>query len=201
MNNYQHKIITGIRNKAISSKIPIIVAIDGCSGSGKTTIANQIKSELNAVIIPLDDFFSANIPDSKWEEFTIIERLHNVFTWDLLRREVLIPLKEGRKVTWFSFDFNSRRTDGTYDMERKPKISEPADIIILEGAYSSSPILEDLVDMTILIELPIEECHSRLATRDEKEFLLKWHRIWDEAEEYYFTKVRPRESFTIVVKS
>jgi pantothenate kinase-related protein Tda10 len=36
---------------------PVVVAIDGASGSGKSTFAQLLCSKLQAVIIPLDDFF------------------------------------------------------------------------------------------------------------------------------------------------
>jgi para-aminobenzoate synthetase len=201
MNNIRNKIIIAIRRLITSSNLPIIIAIDGCSGAGKSTIAEQIKFEFNAVVIPLDDFFSASIPDAKWKEYTIEEKLHNVFNWNILREDVLKPLKARRDAKWFSFNFNSRRADGTYDMETEPKITKPADIIILEGTYSSTPLLEDLIEMTILIDLPIKECRARLVTREEEIILRNWHKIWDEVEEYYFSRVRPSNSFTLVVNN
>jgi uridine kinase len=199
MNNIRNRIFIAIRRFIALHNPPIIIAIDGYSGAGKSTIAEQIKFEFNAVVIPLDDFFSASIPDIQWKEYTIEERLYNVFNWSILREAVLKPLKARRNAKWFSFDFNSRRSDGTYDMERRAKIAKPADIIILEGTYSSSPLLEDLIDMTILIDLSTKECRDRLISREEENFLRNWHKIWDEVEEYYFSIIRPKNSFTIIV--
>ena len=56
---------------------PIVVAIDGASGSGKTTVAQLLCSKLQAVIIPLDDFFSSNIPDNqKKRQLSILLKLY-----------------------------------------------------------------------------------------------------------------------------
>jgi len=33
-----------------------------------------------------------------------------------------------------------------------------------------------------------------------KNFLQKWHKRWDEVEAYYFTQVRPKRSFDLIVK-
>jgi hypothetical protein len=35
--------------------------------------------------------------------------------------------------------------------------------------------------------------------REEQEFLVAWHARWDPAEEVYFTQIRPRSAFDLVV--
>jgi uridine kinase len=77
----------------------------------------------------------------------------------------------------------------------------PANVILIEGAYSASPELADLVDLAILVDVPVEERHRRLAVREaDKSFLQKWHCRWDEVEAYYFTQVRPKQFFDLIVK-
>ena len=44
---------------------PIVVAIDGGSGAGKSALASLNEKEIDAVLIHLDDFFSAEIPDEQ----------------------------------------------------------------------------------------------------------------------------------------
>jgi len=180
---------------------PIVVALDGGSGAGKSTLAAIIEKELDTALIPLDDFFSANIPDHKWDEFTVQERLTYVFHWSRLRSDAIEPLLNSKHARGYAFDFHSGlRSDGTYGMEAKPKERMPAPIILIEGAYSSSPQLADLVDMAILVEVPIEERHARIAEREDPEFLAKWHQRWDEVEVYYFEQVRPKSTFDLVVE-
>ena len=195
------KIIERIQNLSAEKQRPIVVVLDGGSGAGKSTLASQLKSELDIALIPLDDFFSANIPDHKWDEFTIEKKLKCVFDWDRLHNQVINPLLNGQPASYDAFDFQSGlRADGTYGMENEPKSIQPASIILIEGAYSSSPELADLVDMTILVDVPIEERHARIALREGPDFLKKWHERWDEVEKYYFEQVRPRCSFDVVVE-
>ena len=73
-------------------------------------------------------------------------------------------------------------------------------MILLEGAYTAGPELADLVDLAILIDVPVEERHARQRAREDADFLEEWHRRWDPVESYYFTQVRPRSSFDLVVK-
>ena len=76
---------------------------------------------------------------------------------------------------------------------------EPAPVILLDGAYSSGPQLVDLVNVTVLVEASYIERHTRLAKRETSSFLQRWHAKWDAVEEYYFTSVRPRGSFDLIV--
>lgn len=200
MHPAEPRIIEIIQKQLQCRTIPLVVAIDGPSGAGKSTIAAKLSTNLDVSIIPLDDFFSANIPDHKWDEFTIEEKLIYVIDWVRVRTEVLSPLLQGRSARWHAFDFQSGlRADGTYGIEKDEKERKPAPIILIDGAYSSGPPLADLVDFTILVDMPLEERHARLSKREDAEFLKQWHQRWDEVEEYYYRVVRPRSSFDLVI--
>lgn len=196
-----HEIIAEIQRFKSTQSGPIVLALDGGSGAGKSTLAATIANEFDTALIQLDDFFSADIPDGQWDVFTIEERLNNVFDWRRLRKNVIEPLISGRRGIWYPFDFESGlRSDGTYGMKVEPVIREPAALILLEGAYSACSELADFVDLAILVEVPIEERHARLAVREDKEFLDRWHQLWDPVEDYYFNQVRPLDSFDLVMK-
>jgi uridine kinase len=195
------EIIEQLQNLLSRKQHPIVVAIDGGSGAGKSTLALIIKDELDVALIPLDDFFSANIPDSEWDKCTVEEKLKHVFDWVRLRNHAIVPLLKGRPAKWHAFDFQSGlRADGTYGMEKERKKLEPADVILIEGAYSASPELADLIDFAILVDVPIKERHVRLTAREDHDFLVNWHQRWDEVEIYYFNQVRPKSSFDFVAK-
>jgi len=201
LNDALQTIVKQIRCLLAEKGHPIVVALDGGSGAGKSTLASIVEKELDTALIPLDDFFSANIPDNKWDEFTVQEKLTYVFDWSRLRSDAIEPLLNGKPAQWYAFDFQSGlHADGTYGMEAEPKALMPAPVILIEGAYSSSPQLADLMDMAVLIDVPVEKRHARLAAREDPDFLKTWHRRWDEVEAYYFEHVRPKNSFDIVVE-
>ena len=197
-----NEVIAQIQQLLSNHNRPVVVAVDGGSGAGKSALAFLIQRKLDTALIPLDGFFSADIPDHRWDEFTAEEKLKRVFDWNRLRYQVIIPLLRGKTATWRPFDFESGlRVDGTYGAQDELKQQEPADVILIEGAYSAGPGLANLVDLTILVEVPVEKRHARLETREEKGFLKRWHQIWDEVESHYFTKVKPKGSFDVVVSS
>jgi uridine kinase len=181
---------------------PVVAAIDGASGSGKTAIAQLLCSKLQAVIVPLDDFFSSDIPDNQWDKFSVTEKLEKVFDWNRVRTLALEPLRERKQAKWRSFDFLAGiQQDGTYLLKKEETIINPSEIIIIEGAYSSCSFLADLIDLTILIYVPAEERHKRLSIREgDSEFLKQWHQRWDIAENYYFECIRPQNSFDFIIE-
>jgi para-aminobenzoate synthetase len=179
---------------------PVVVALDGRSGSGKSTLAVAVAGASGAVVIPVDDFFAAAVPDAFWDGASPEERWRAVFDWTRLRAEAIEPLLAGDVAAWHAFDFESgRRPDGTYGMRGDWTVREPAPVIILDGAYTAGPQLADLVDLSVLVEAPASEVRARLEAREAADFLAAWHARWDPVETYYFTHVRPRAAFDLVV--
>jgi len=70
----------------------------------------------------------------------------------LFSREVLV---------WYAFDFESKRSDGTYEMRTDISERNPSTVILIEV-----PILQvqslTLVDLAIPVDVPVQERHVRL---------------------------------------
>jgi uridine kinase len=195
-------ILTAIQHLLDKRGPPIVVALDGPSGAGKSTVAASVAAATAAVVVPSDDFFAAEITAAEWETRTAAQRAQDGIDWRRLRRTALEPLRAGRTAAWHSFDFGAgERTDGTYAMSSEVVQRAPAPVIILDGAYSARPELADLIDLSILIDAPPMIRQERLAARESSEFLGAWHCRWDAAEAYYFTVVRPPETFDLVIDS
>ena len=195
------EVVADIQRLQSSQPGPIVVALDGGSGAGKSTLASLIEDEMDAALITLDDFFSAHIPDSQWDRFSVEERLKYAFDWKRLRQHAVEPLLAGGPAKWHAFDFElGLRPDGTYGMKDDPTEVKPAKVILIEGAYSAHPALADLIDLAILVDVPVEQRHARQEARDDRGFLEKWHKRWDPVERYYFNQVRPGSSFDLVVR-
>lgn len=179
---------------------PFLVALDGGSCSGKSTLGDLVAAELSAVTVPGDDFFAAAITDAEWDAFSPGERAAAAIDWRRLREEALEPLLAGKIASWHPFDFAAgTRPDGTYPMATEVVMREPSSVIVLEGAYSCRPELADLIDLAVLVDVPLPERRRRIAAREEKWFRDAWHARWDAAEDHYFRQVRPPSSFDLVV--
>ena len=179
---------------------PIVIALDGRTGAGKSTMAAALVDRLPATVIPTDDFFAADITNAGWDERTAAERARDAIDWRRIRESVLEPLLAMRPASWHPFDFAAgTRPDGTYPMASNAVRREPAPVIILDGAYSARPELADVIDLCVLVEVSTSTRLTRLAARDDPAFRVAWHDRWDAAESYYFTNVRPPAAFDLVV--
>jgi len=183
----------------LRGKLPLLVSIDGGSGAGKSTLALIIAQELKAAFVQSDDFYDAQISDAQWDACTPAQKVADVIDWRRLRADALEPLLARQVARWYPFNFERQRPDGTYPLSANFVERQPADVIILEGAYSSRPELSDLIDLSVLVDVPIEVRHQRLLERENVDWLAGWHRRWDEAEAYYFTQVRPPASFDMII--
>ena len=194
------KILVEIERRTQHQQTPVLVAVDGGSGAGKSTLAAMLGREIDAVVVPLDDFFAAHIPDWEWDARSIAERARDVVDWQRLRANALEPLLAGQSARWHPFDFAAGlRPDGTYALSKQSVERPAAPVIILDGAYSASPEVADLIDLAVLVDVPVPERHKRLAEREDERFLQQWHAVWDDVEKYYFTEMRPKSSFDLVV--
>ena len=195
------QILIAAKRVAQTRHSPILVALDGGSGAGKSTLALMLEQATDSAVGPSDDFFAASVPDWEWPKRSIPDRAKDVLDWQRLRTEALEPLLAGKTANWHPFDFAAGlRPDGTYSMSKELTVRQPAPWIILEGAYTSGPQLNDLIDLSVLVDVSLLERHERLAKREgDVQFLLRWHAVWDAVEEYYFSEVRPKSSFDLVV--
>ena len=179
---------------------PVVVALDGGSGAGKSTLSRLVQARIGAALVHLDDFYTTTVPEHAWRELSVQERLQQVFDWERVSREALAPLRAGEPARWHAFDFAGGLTaQGTYALQREVTQVASEPVILLEGAYSASPPLASLVDLAVLVQVSATERSRRTALSDPAAFLDPWHAIWDEVEAYYFSQVRPPDTFELVV--
>src|SRR2546430_743767 len=145
-------VVTAIRACPVSPQ-RLVVAIDGRSGSGKSTVAEAVAQASGAVIVPCDDFFAASVSNAEWDRRTPVQRAADAIDWRRLKREAIEPLRTGRAARWYAFDFLAGpRGDGTYPLQRTPTERAPNPVVLLDGAYSARPELADVLDLSVLVK-------------------------------------------------
>lgn len=187
------KLVTAkIRARVAQKRTPLLVAIDGGTGSGKSTLSLLIAGEMPTVIVQGDDFYQTQID---FTQKSAAEKAALCIDWHRARLEALEPLLSGKTAIWHPFNFLTGIGLADYVVERKS-----APVILLDGVYSSNPLLSDILSLTILMHAPVQLRYARHNER-EGHADIAWHELWDEAEEYYFTKIRPPSSFDLVIPS
>jgi len=174
---------------------PILVALDGRSAAGKSTLAGQVAPLVGAVVIDGDDFYSGGTAET-WDAMSAAEKANHCMDWRR-QRPVLEKLASGLAATWHPYDWEA--DDGSLALT--PVVCESAPVIILDGAYSARPELADLFDLRVLLDAPAVLRSAQLIEREGEGYQEEWNTRWDEAEQWYFAKVMPPESFDVVIEA
>jgi uridine kinase len=167
--------------------------LDGRSGAGKSTLAASVARAVGGAHINVDDFSTGEV---EGDPRTIEDVVADAIDWRRLRAEALEPLLAGRTASWHSFDFVARK-----GLDSRMNTCAPAALIVLDGLYSARPELSDLLGLRVLVEAPTPLRARRLAAREGGALMRAWQPIWDAREDYYFSIVRPRDTFDLIVVS
>jgi len=141
----------------------LIIGIAGGTGSGKTTVAKKIISNLqkdNVILLSQDSYYkdSSDVPP---EERQSINFDHpDAFDWDLLYRQVLQLLK-GKSIEQPVYDFiTSTRLSETIRVQ-------PCEVLIVEGIMALwDKKLRDLMNIKIYVDADADERLIRVIRRD-----------------------------------
>lgn len=154
---------------------PVLVALDGRCGSGKTTLAAQLAERFpDSITIHTDDFYlppADRVPG--WEKIPCANM-------DLkrLRAEVLDPARAGQSFLYKAYSCR----EGTY---LPPVACSPAPLILVEGSYSHHPALAACYDLRVFVTCSKEEQARRLQAREGARYAAFVER-WIPLEEGYF---------------
>lgn len=194
----QHSLFDLIRKieKLLTEQKVVVIAVDGKSGVGKSTISSILVEKFDAVIVYCDDFYAGaeNGDENNWHQKTIIEKFDQVIDYQRLRSEVLSQLLLGKDVNYQPFNFEKGK-----GLSEKNILLKKAPLVIIDGIYSGKK-LQDLIDISVLVEFADKQRRKRLIEREGEKFMKGWHSKWDEVEDYYFKKVMPRNKFDLVIK-
>lgn len=180
-----------IRFCASRSPRPYIVALDGRSGVGKSTLAAAVGNALGAAIIEGDDFFAGG---TGMRSDPLCVRAADCIDWTR-QRAVLDALRHGHDAIWRAFDWDA--FDGR--LQSSATVLTPRPVVILEGVYAARPELADLIDLKVIVTVSDALRERRLLPRAGG--IGPWEHQWQEAETHYFRQVMPIERFDFLFEA
>ncbi|HXV71825.1 MAG TPA: uridine kinase [Acidimicrobiia bacterium] len=162
---------------------PLFIGLAGGSGSGKTTIAEEVVDRLDGRVALLHhDAYYRNLPHLSFDERTRVNYDHpNSLETELLV-EHLESLRTGLAIEHPVYDFAQHlRSDETIRIE-------PAPVVVIEGILVlAEPELRSELDLKIFVDTDPD---MRLARRLERDISERGRSV-DSVINQYFATVRP----------
>jgi hypothetical protein len=157
---------------------PRVLAVDGRSGGGKTTVAQWLAAAVPGAIVLHTD-------DVAW--------YHAFFDWaDLMRDGILAPLRAGDDVAYRPPAWDERGRDGAITA------SAASPLVIVEGVGIGRRELSAYVDALLWVQTDADEARRRGLARDGADAAGFWAE-WQAAEDPFQAEQRPWERAGLIV--
>jgi len=184
----EHQAVVSFLGSRIDTA-PLLVAIDGHSAAGKSTLARTIQHQLaNVTLIHVDDFY--RVMDKRARAALDAEGGYMLYyDWQRLEAQVLQPLSKRQQAMYQQYDW----ADGSLG---KWVVVEPTGVIVVEGVYSTRPELRAYYDVKIFVETSFA---TRMRRQGQRTDPAEWVERWEAAEVYYTQTYNPRSYADVVV--
>ena len=167
---------------------PAVLAIDGGSASGKTTLGGVLAERYGATVFHMDDFFLR--PEQRTAQ-RFAEPGGNVDRERFLS-EVLLPLRRGETVSYRRFDCAT--------MQLLPAVPvAPKRLVVVEGAYSMHPELAPYYDLSAFLDIAPALQRERILRRNTPEKARRFFSDWIPMEQKYFAAFGIPERCTLSI--
>jgi uridine kinase len=153
----------------------VVVAIEGGSASGKSTLADMLSEIYDCNIFHMDDFFlrpEQRTPQRLSEMGGNIDR-------ERFEEEVALPLCKGESVCFRRFSCGTQTLG-------EPISVEPKRITVVEGVYSMHPSFSRYYDLSVFLEITPDLQRKRITLRNSPIFAKRFFEEWIPLEERYF---------------
>lgn len=160
----------------------VILAVEGGSASGKTTLSQILNEFYGCTVFHMDDFFLR--PEQRTPE-RLAEIGGNIDRERFLE-EVLVALSKNKPVSYRRFDCS------TFELSPAAEVI-PEKLTVIEGAYSMHPLLSEYYDMSVFLDISPELQRERIAVRNSPQFAERFHNEWIPLENEYFLQMQVKQ--------
>ncbi|MBQ8574855.1 MAG: hypothetical protein IJ447_02275 [Clostridia bacterium] len=167
----------------------VVLAIDGGSASGKTTLSGILNEIYGCTVLHTDDFFlrpEQRTPERYAEVGGNLDR-------ERFLEEVLRPLKRNETINYRRFDC------ATFTISPFTEI-KPEKLTVIEGAYSMHPTLAEYYDLAVFLDISPELQRERILKRNSAEEAERFFSKWIPLEREYFSKMHVGQRCDMIIK-
>lgn len=170
----------GMIDRRLASEERVILAIDGRSGAGKSSLAALLASVYDgALVVHMDDFFLQRHQRTAQRLQTPGGNVDH----ERFLEEVLLPMRRGEAFWYRPFDC------GRMEIGEGMRLL-PGRLCIVEGSYSLHPSLASVVDLGVALRIDAAAQRARILARNGEQMLARFTEMWIPLEEQYISATR-----------
>ena len=174
----------------LEQKDQVIIAIEGGSASGKTTLGKELEQTFDCLVLHMDDFFLR--PEQRTKER--LEEPGGNVDRERFYEEVIIPLQKGQKIEYRPFDCAAFTI-------QEPTILEAGKLVVVEGVYSTHPELGRYYDFSVFLEISSELQRERILKRNASDKAELFFTRWIPMEQKYFQAMDVKEQCGMILSA
>lgn len=173
--------------KQIKQNRKVVIAIDGPSASGKSTLGDLLKKKYDALLFHTDNYF---LPKEKKTKKRLSESGGNL-DYERLKSEIMDNLEND----YIKSNFFNCKIDVLEDRESQVN----KQVVIIEGAYSMHKELYPYYSLSIFLEIEESLQKDRILARNGEKMLKRWVEEWIPLENYYFNEEDTKTKADLVI--
>ena len=166
-----------------------VIAIEGGSASGKTTIAAMLSEIYECNVFHTDDFFLR--PEQRTPER--LAEIGGNLDRERFYDEIVLAIKDGAPVAYRPFDCRTQTLSDIITVE-------PRKLTVVEGVYSTHPAFGKYFDLSVFLDIDAEYQRERILKRNSPAFAERFFNEWIPLENAYFDGTNVKERSDLVIK-
>ena len=176
---------------SITDRGNTVVAIEGGSASGKTTLSGILSEVYGCNVFHMDDFFLR--PEQRTPER--FAQIGGNVDRERFFDEIVVPLQRGEAVRYRPFDCSAQTLADVITVS-------PCDLNVVEGVYSTHPALGKYYDLSVFLDIDPEYQRQRVIKRNSPRFAERFFNEWIPLENRYFsgTDIKERTDLILEIK-
>lgn len=175
-------------DKLLACHPAVLVALEGPSAGGKTSLAALLQTIYGCNVLAMDDFFLR--PRQRTPQ-RLAEPGGNV-DYRRFAREVLGPLAAGEVFSYRPYSCKTQRLG-------PPVLVTPTRLTVVEGAYSTHPFFREPYHLKVFLAVEGDEQLRRILARNGPEQYTRFVEEWLPLERRYFEACHTAEHCDLIL--